>query len=150
MGYQQAPPAAGSSYQQQAPQTAGSSYQQQAPQIVGSSYQQQAPPVVASSYQQQAPPAVASSYQQQAAVDSTEQESKTEEVSPRSMTMTTILMLVGAVVLGGAGIYCMTQGKLGSDSAGLLYAGIALLGVGIVAAVIVFVFFSKRRCCGHE
>ena len=55
------------------------------------------------------------------------------------------------LLLGAIGIYCMTQGKLNSDTSTIFYAGAARLGAGLIAALVGWIYIARStgsaNCC---
>jgi heme/copper-type cytochrome/quinol oxidase subunit 4 len=56
-----------------------------------------------------------------------------------------ILGLGLPMLLAAAGIYCTIEGKVNNDIASLFFAGIAMIGVAVVAILVACMFFSKHR-----
>ena len=79
------------------------------------------------------------------------------ESKPASIWLTISAFII-PLVLGGAGIYCVVQGKWINDSATLFYAGLALvvIALGAVCAFCVYFAYHKSKttsaagggCCG--
>ena len=61
------------------------------------------------------------------------------------------VVIAAPLVLSAIGIYCMTQGKLDSDTSTLFYAGAALLGLGLIAALAGWIYVARltgsANCC---